>query len=61
MRFGGRVSSVLEIESDPGSGRFRVDGGVSVLATRVAVTDDLPAGLLGLANARWRVSARWLC
>lgn len=56
VRFGGRVSSVLEVESDPGDGRFRVDGGVSLLATRVAVGDGF-AGL-GLADARWRVSAR---
>ncbi len=57
-RFGGRVSSVLDIESDPGDGRFRMDGGISVLATRIAVADDLPAGAIGLANARWRLSAR---
>src|SRR5688572_26790503 len=57
-RFGGRVSSVLDIESEPGDGRFRVDGGISVLATRVAVADDLPGSALGLANARWRLSAR---
>jgi len=57
-RFGGRVSSVLDIQSDPGDGRFRMDGGISVLAARVAVADDLPAGALGLASARWRASAR---
>ena len=56
-RFGGRVSSVLEIESDPGDGTFRVDGGVSVLATRVAVAGGLPSGR-GLRDAKWRVSGR---
>jgi hypothetical protein len=35
-----------------------VDGGISVLATRIAVADDLPVGGIGLANARWRFSAR---
>jgi hypothetical protein len=58
---GGRVSSVLEIESDPGDGRFNVDGGVSLLASRVAVGGGLPQGMadvLGHSNVRWRVSAR---
>jgi hypothetical protein len=58
---GGRVSSVLEIESDPGDGRFKVDGGVSLLASRVAVGGGLPrsvADALGHSNVRWRVSAR---
>jgi hypothetical protein len=58
---GGRVSSVLEIESDPGEGRFKVDGGVSLLASRVAVGGGLPqsvAKALGHSNVRWRVSAR---
>jgi hypothetical protein len=57
-RFGGRVSSLIEIESDPGDGAFRVDGGVSVLAARVAVGHGFTGGPLGLANARWRVSGR---
>ena len=59
--YGGRVSSVLSVESDPGDGRFGVDAGVSLLATRTAVNGSLPTGLadgLGLANARWRVSGR---
>ena len=34
---GGRVSSVLEIESDAGDGDFAVDAGISLLASRVAV------------------------
>ena len=58
---GGRVSSVLQIESDAGSGDFSVDGAVSLLATRVAVGGGLGSSLanaLGLANMRYRVSAR---
>jgi hypothetical protein len=58
---GGRVSSVLLMESDPGDGRLRVDAGVSLLASRVAVGGGVPRGLAGAvghANARWRVSAR---
>ncbi|NNK63258.1 MAG: TonB-dependent receptor [Gemmatimonadetes bacterium] len=52
-RYGGRVSSVLTIESDPGGGTLEVDAGVSVLATRVAV-----AGGVGDRDVRWRLSAR---
>jgi hypothetical protein len=58
---GGRVSSVLEIETDAGDGDFAVDGGVSLLASRVAVSGGAPAGLadaLGHANVHWRASAR---
>lgn len=50
--FGGRVSSVLEVVSDPGDGVFGVEGGVSLLATRVAVGGGDPGGM------RWRLSAR---
>jgi len=60
-RFGGRVSSVLRIESDPGPGRLTVDGGISLLAARAAVSGGVPSGVseaLGLASARWRFSAR---
>lgn len=59
--YGGRVSSVLTIESDPGDGEFAVDAGVSLLASRVAVGGGLPTSLaeaLGHSNLRWRVSAR---
>lgn len=52
-RYGGRVSSVLTVESDPGDGEFGVDGGVSLLATRVAV-----GGGWGERDLRWRVSGR---
>lgn len=58
---GGRVSSVLEIESEAGDGTAAVDGGVSLLASRVAVGGSLPAGAasaLGQSSLRYRVSAR---
>ena len=58
---GGRVSSVLDIESDPGQGPFSVEAGVSLLATRVAVGGRLPvsvADALGRSSVRYRVSAR---
>jgi hypothetical protein len=60
-RFGGRVSSVLRVESDAGPGEFSVNGGVSFLAARVAVSGGIGSELrerLGWASARWRVSAR---
>jgi len=59
--YGGRVSSVLTIASDPGDGLFGVDAGISLLATRVAVKGGLPesaAETLGFTATRWRVSAR---
>ena len=59
--YGGRVSSVLTIASDPGDGLFGVDAGVSLLATRVAVKGALPesaAEKLGFTTTRWRASAR---
>ena len=59
--YGGRVSSVLTVETDVGDGEFSVDGGISLLASRVAVDGSLPTGFtdqLGLATTRWRVSAR---
>lgn len=58
---GGRVSSVLDIESDAGNGDFGVDAAVSLLATRVAVGGRLPDGFasaLGQSSMRYRVSAR---
>ena len=59
--YGGRVSSVLNVVSDPGSGGFDVRGGVSILATRVAVGAELPAGTarnLGISSARVRIAGR---
>ena len=59
--YGGRVSSVLRIESDLGDEEFGVDAGVSLLASRAAAKGGLPdrvkAGL-GLSSARWKASAR---
>ena len=60
-RYGGRVSSVLDIRSDAGDGTFHGDAGISLLATRVALGGGMPVGLrekVGLRNARWRVSGR---
>ena len=59
--FGGRVSSVLRVETDPGSGDFQVDTGISILAARVALGGSLWDGVedaLGLETTRWRLSAR---
>lgn len=59
--YGGRVASVLTVESDVGDGAMSVDAGVSLLAARVAVDGSLPGEVsepLGLANTRWRVSGR---
>lgn len=58
---GGRVSSVLEIESDVGSGELGVDAALSLLSTRAAIGGRLPDGVadaLGHANVRYRFSAR---
>ncbi|MGM0668572.1 MAG: TonB-dependent receptor [Gemmatimonadota bacterium] len=60
-RYGGRVSSVLDIHSDAGGGTFRGDGGISVLASRLALAGSLPegaGGALGLSRANWRLSGR---
>jgi hypothetical protein len=58
---GGRVSSVLEIETNPGEGGFDVASGISLLATRAAAGGRLPgavADALGHSSVRWRASAR---
>ena len=57
---GGRISSVLQIESDAGTGDFRADAGVSLLATRLSLGGGLgsAAGALGLREGRWRASMR---
>ena len=59
-QYGGRASSVLTVESDPGDDGFDLDAGVSLLASRIALGDDLPDALdaIGIANGRWRVAAR---
>jgi hypothetical protein len=58
---GGRVSSVLEIESDVGGNDFSGEAAVSLLSSRVAIGGRLPdsfADALGHSNIRYRVSAR---
>ena len=58
---GGRVSSVLQVESDAGDGDFSIDGAVSLLATRAAVGGRLSnsvADALGFESVRYRMSAR---
>lgn len=60
-RYGGRVSSVLDIQTDAGDGEFQGDGGISWLATRLAMGGGFSEGIketLGLRNAQWRVSGR---
>ena len=59
--YGGRVSSVLSVETDLGDGEFGVDSGWSLLAARAAAGGDLPEGAkagVGLTSARWKVSGR---
>jgi hypothetical protein len=59
--YGGRVSSVLRVESDPGQGVGEVDAGISLLAARATLSGGVPSGLeeaLGLSTGRWRFSAR---
>ncbi len=58
---GGRVSSVLTVESDAGDGDFRIDGGASMLAARLAVAGRIPAAIvnpIGFESVRWRLSGR---
>ena len=59
--YGGRVSSVLTVESEPGVSGWQGDGGVSLLASRLAVGGPLPSSWtrpLGLQGARVRISGR---
>lgn len=59
--FGGRVSSLVRIQSDPGPGSFQVDGGISLLAMRLAVAGGWNAreGQPALfESTHWRVAAR---
>lgn len=59
--YGGRVSSVLSVGTDVGDGETGFEGGVSLLASRLAVNGSLPEGMtsgMGLANAKYRVSGR---
>lgn len=60
-KHGGRVSSVLLVESDASGTGTTVDGAVSLLAARAAIGVDVPDGLaggLGLQSARARLSLR---
>lgn len=60
-RYGGRVASVLEIESDAAGTGTDVRAGISVLATRAALGGELPTGAadaIGLRSARGRASIR---
>lgn len=60
-QYGSRVSSVLNVESEPGEKGFDVRGGVSLLATRVALGADAPDGMarrLGFRSARARIAGR---
>jgi len=56
--YGGRVSSVLEVESDAAGTGVDAHGGVSLLASRLAVGTDLPLEDVGLRAGRARVSVR---
>ena len=58
---GGRVSSLLLVESDPGTDDFSVRGGVSLLAARAALGGRAPEVMertLGLQRLKWRASGR---
>lgn len=61
--YGGRVSSVLSVETKPGGGPegFGAEAGVSLLASRVNLHGNLPRGvqrLLGGDAGGWMLSAR---
>jgi hypothetical protein len=61
VEYGGRVASVLKIESDASGEGTDVRAGASLLATRVALGAALPEALAeraGLSTARARVSVR---
>jgi hypothetical protein len=60
-QYGGRVSSVLNVESDPGQRGQAVSGGVSLLATRIALATDVDSARtrsVGLSSARGRLAVR---
>jgi hypothetical protein len=60
-RYGGRVSSVLDVRSDPGDGSPGLDAGVSLLAARAAASGGLPtdlAGRLGFQRVDGRIGVR---
>jgi hypothetical protein len=53
--YGGRVSSVLNIETKPGGGAegFGAEGGVSLLASRLNLHGNLPHGVRGILGGEW--------
>ncbi len=57
---GGRVSSVLLVETDPGPGEFAVDAGVSLIAARATVSGGWDGfdSTLGTSDTRWRIAGR---
>lgn len=60
-RYGGRVSSVLSVETDAGDGGLGAATGISLLASRLAAGADLPARWIapfGLSAGRARISVR---
>jgi hypothetical protein len=62
-QYGGRVSSVLTVESEagPDSAGFDLQSGVSIIATRVAIGANIPKKALswgGLTRGRARISVR---
>jgi hypothetical protein len=59
--YGGRVSSVLTVESEVADSTFGADMGVSVLASRLTLKSRLPEGVpraLGGERGSWFVSGR---
>jgi len=59
--YGGRVSSVLTVETEAGDTAFGGDVGVSVLATRLALHSALPGAVpraLGGERGTWFISGR---
>jgi len=60
-RYGGRVSSVLLLESDMGDGEWDVDASVSLISSRATAKGSVPGSVsdaLGLVSARWQFAAR---
>ena len=60
-RYGGRVSSVLLLESDMGDGELNVNAAVSLISSQATVRGSLPGSVseaLGLVSARWQFAAR---
>ncbi|HEU0012563.1 MAG TPA: carboxypeptidase regulatory-like domain-containing protein [Longimicrobium sp.] len=59
--YGGRVSSVLSVETEAAGGELSAETGVSLLASRIALRSSLPAGVartVGGRDGSWMLSAR---